>query len=225
MVRRIRVDFFKVETMAMFDSLTEYLNAMEEQMVRLRKEEELRLKRKSKDYEEWTIMQVEHEILFDDYFPRFLRYSFINLLYSIVANRLTALCTEIQNRRNLPLGPKDLKGSELDRCKVFLYKLVSVDISTIANWEPLKSLEKVRHCIVHADGLVAKSRDRGVLEKLVATDSSISILDKSPFAGTLQVDVHFCESAIANATEFFDNLFNLAGFGPPVPEIDINNID
>ena len=101
------------------------------------------------------------------------RYSAIVQLQSIWEIRTRALCVEISRRHpEVRVELSDLKGSALDRAKVYFSKVYPVHINV---WENLEALQKIRDCIVHTGGLVKESRDSKYLKSLPKSAKKASL--------------------------------------------------
>jgi hypothetical protein len=137
------------------------------------------------------------------------------LLSIVFETRLRAACDEIAKRRNLELKEKDLKGAAIERAKVFLEKVAKTPVKDQETWQWLKDFQKVRDCIVHANGRIEMSRDKKRLNELCNKDLGLSI-----DAGSLTIEQEYCTKTLKMAQGFFDQIFLAAGFGPSTPELE-----
>lgn len=211
----MKIDFFRIETANIFHGLTEYQKTMEAQLPIIQEREQSSIEKFRDDnlrnalpYES---MMEEYDWVYEYFFPRSLRYSFIVLLYLVIEHQLNQLCDEIKKRRNLPIRSNEMNGDALKRSKVYLQKVAGISIK---NWETLEDLSKVRNCIVHALGKVELSKDDKHLKLLVKKNIGLSISGKeSQEEGFLIVNAEYCESAVRIAEQFFDEIFDAADFG------------
>ena len=100
-----------------------------------------------------------------DIFPMTLRYSYVTILYMHVESMLSELCDALCDQRSLSLRVSHLNGSLLERSKRYVFKFAGFVQST-SDWNTIDELSKIRDCIVHAGGEVARSRDEKYLVAL-----------------------------------------------------------
>lgn len=84
---------------------------------------------------------------------RMHRYSAILASYSYLESSMLKICTDLEKRRNIAISVSDLQGDGIFRCKKYLNKMAGIDFEEINHqWSDLATLNKLRNCIVHADG-------------------------------------------------------------------------
>jgi hypothetical protein len=198
------------------DGLEKYLSVTEAQM-----EEVQRIERQthesggpaSHDQEDVELFQDELDELDNTYEQHLLpamRYSFVVLLHTVFENQIRAFCSEIQRDRCLPdIRVSDLRGSAIERSQMFLTKLAGMRIQDFPEWEHLRTLQKIRDCVVHAYGRVADSRDKDFLRELATRQSAGVSIDAW---GRIAVTHDFCRQQLANLRRLFDSLFACAGW-------------
>jgi hypothetical protein len=175
----------------------------------------LTLEKKVSEYE-------NHATRFEDSLPTYLRYSIITLLYFAFEARARAMCEELLTRRpktvhrNLEKYMYVQKGKRREKLpfsaavRRFLGNEVVVKIPNSKLWSDIISLEKVRHCIAHTNGLVKDSRDRKHLEQLARGRLGFGIGQD----GYARIQASFCQRMQASVNEFFETIFERAHFGP-----------
>lgn len=140
-----------------------------------------------------------------------MRYSFIVLVHIVTETELRKFCSTIQKERKLTISLSDLKGSAIDQTWTFLSKVVGIpsnDLPT-AEWEKLRSLQKIRNCIAHAHGWVRDSgRDETFLKQFALTGSGVTIGPE----GRLQIEKVYCDQQLDNLRSLFIHLFKLLGW-------------
>jgi len=216
---KIRVDFFRAETMATLKTVREYLATMEDQLNLLRETKEALIRTEAKCWEDLDVDLREFKIVFNEIFPRCLRYSFVVFLYSVMETQLDALCNEIRKRRGLPEELRD-KRTPLERCKDFISKSFGIDFGKTPTWEALTVLEKVRDCIAHTGGRVEDSRDRDFLEIKAKAGIGLAFSDHSISKGRIIVEHKFCADTSDAAISFFGMVFERTGFGPETMQFE-----
>ena len=174
-------DLHSWETEFALDNIKDYIEMIEAQFDTVRKLEMEKIPQNppsglsEEDFAEW---QSEINFLEDRYerdFPSKIRYSFLVLLYIVFETRLKAACDEIAKRRNLELKENELKGSSIERAKLFLEKVAKVTVKDQATWQGILDFQKVRDCIVHSNGEVEISRDKKRIEDLCKKDLGLSV--------------------------------------------------
>jgi len=138
-----------------------------------------------------------------------LRYSFLMLLHIVFETQLRVLCNDIKSQRGLPIAMKDLRGSAIDQALAFLTKLADLSVQNLPEWEQLRTLQKIRDCIVHCHGHVDDSRDRNFLRELAGKGVGVSIDGPD---NRLWVTNQFCEEQLTNLDRLFERLFKAAGW-------------
>ena len=215
-----QLDLRTVDTMHALSALSKYLDVTETQMAAAEQEEMEALKREQPadgdddDWARWSQLQDYTVSLYEEDLRPAMRYSFVVFLQIVLETRLARFCSSIQQERQLPLKESELRGSSLDRAKTFLVKLAGMPLATPPAWNKLRDLQKVRDCIVHANGYVAESRDKKDLEGLAGTGLGMSIDD----CGRLAISKDFCVFGLSQVEELFRDLFKAAGWRVLSPE-------
>ncbi len=104
---------------------------------------------------------------------------------------------------------KDLRGSAIDQGLIFLTKLANLSVQDFPEWEHLRTLQKIRDCVVHCFGHVDDSRDKKFLHELASRGIGVSIEGPD---GRLSVTKQFCEQQLAHLLKLFERLFASAGW-------------
>lgn len=212
------IDFFRMETSALFRGLAEYHEKMEVQLELIQKKEEEQLRSwaeaEALEPAEFFAELDGHRWTYDFLFPRSLRYSFIVLLFLVLESQLGQLCDQVKNRRNLPVRASEFRGGVVQRAKTYLRKMAGIkDV----DWTYVEDLSKIRNCIVHALGKVDLSRDKDRLRHLALRGNGLTISDDEfSEEGILLVSADYCSQAVRNVSAFFDEVFDAAGFGPEI---------
>ena len=197
------------------DGLKKYLDVMEAQMEEVWHIERHVLKSEppAGDEEEhdqhWHVVNNLDRVYETELYPA-MRYSFIVLLQIFTETQLRSFCWELQTERHLSIGVTDLKGTAIEQIRSFLTKLVGVGAQDFPQkeWEDLRTLQKIRDCIVHAYGRVKDSRDEAFLRELASKGAGISIGDD----GRLLVVKDFCQQRLVNLRSLFKRLFKAVGW-------------
>ncbi|HYX71535.1 MAG TPA: hypothetical protein VE732_02085 [Nitrososphaera sp.] len=203
---------FSDETFFIFSELADYVWKMREHLDHLIiKEKEITLSgfsgsalRLRQGIEEWKHNQL---------FPNALHYSFIMLLFITVEERLKKICDLVQQKKNLPLRSKDLRGDSIEQGMIFLDKLAGISRDDIKHWPKITDLLKIRNCIVHTSGRIEFSRDKAYLKELIQKNPEYLKLSahNPPEDKVLIVEHPYCMQSTKDAQEFFEEICEKAG--------------
>jgi len=141
-------------------------------------------------------------------FPTMARYSLTVLIYSVLEEQGQLLCEALRTLKSLPLGWSDLKGDTLKKLHSYAVKLARLPAPTGSIWEDARTLEQIRHCIVHQNGDVARSQDATRLRQLVGKTPGYSVDDR----GRISLGAESGSFLINAMARVFDNFFEHAGF-------------
>ena len=95
-------------------------------------------------------------------FPEVLRYSLFVHLHAKWEHSLEMICKHLQKEKGLSLSQKELQGDVLSRSKLYLTKVAAVGFpKKPATTESLHALNSIRNLIVHANGLLSETYDKG----------------------------------------------------------------
>jgi len=197
------------------DGLEKYLSVTEAQMEEAQRLEcqTLRLQGPASEDEE-GIDEFRREIaslnnLYELNLIPATRYSFVVLLHILLETQLRVFCADLQIQRGLPkISVKDFRGSAVEQAELFLSKLAGVRPQDFPEWEQLRTLQKVRACVVHTYGRVDESRDENFLRELTKKGVGLSI----GYEGRISVNKVFCEQQLINLRNLFQQLFTAVGW-------------
>ena len=214
----MKIEFFRVETSALFDQLAEYHEKMEIQLGLTQQNEEEQLRSQARaeawDPDEFFAMLDTIHRSYDFIVPRYFRYSFIVLLFLVLENRLNQLCDEVKNRHDLPVRASEFKGGIIQRAKTYLRKMAGIkDV----DWAYVEDLSKIRNCIVHGMGKINLSTNEAHLKQVALREEGLEISENGfGEEGILLVSADYCSQAVQNVKAFFDEVFDSAGFDPEI---------
>jgi hypothetical protein len=161
-------------------ALRRYLDLIEAQMEEVHRCERVALdaERPTGDEDEFHVFcqkQDALERLFDEDLVPTMRYSFLVLLHIAFETRLRLFCSTIHKERMLRVTLGDLKGGAIERARTYLTKLAQLPVADFAEWQQLRTLQKLRDCIVHRYGYVADSRDASEIRNLACKETGFTI--------------------------------------------------
>ena len=217
---RIIIDsFFPDLTLATLDGLGQYFETAESQLQSVKQKEYDQIVSEIKgwglspedEWIEWDLAMQEHTATHDMLFSHFLRYSFVVLLFLILENKLREFCEIVGKRKGKT--PPAAKRDIVKQYKRFL-EHAGVSIAQQV-WESVHDLNKVRNCIVHASGNMARATDEKHLRSLAHQDPSIAISgydyegESLPLYledDMLMLTTDYCSHAVADVRRLFENL-------------------
>src|ERR1700720_274561 len=155
-----------VDTASAISGLRKYLELTETQMEKVyRSELEAHASGTPKNADEedrdlhWQIGNLLEQEFEQDLIPA-MRYSFIVLVHIVFESHLRRFCADVQNERKIALSLSDIAGkSPVERSSTYLTKVLGLPVGNLQEWQHLRTVQKIRDCIVHAYGHVKESRD------------------------------------------------------------------
>ena len=130
--------------------------------------------------------------------PYWVRASVVVTVCAAVEGMLMDLAVSAKETEQLPLSPKNLRGSALDQVKLFFTKVAGLRFpSQTPEWRELKALFELRHAIVHAWGRVREQKR-----------DAVGVLNGVKFAnsGEAWLEAEALEAAIGIMRRFADQL-------------------
>lgn len=219
----MRWDLHRWDTSLAFIALSDYLEMIEGQFHLCLEIEQARMRQDpptgldESQLAEWQSTVEFTKERYERDFPSKIRYSFLVLVFSTVEDRLKAFCDEISARHQFGLLEEDFRGtSAIERSALFLGKAAKLAFKERTGWPALKEFQKIRNCVVHANGKVHKG-ERGDIIRNIARHSPGLAVDAQ---GYLSIDRQYCTALVSTMERLFDELYEAAGFGPPTPVIE-----
>ena len=109
-------------------------------------------------------------------FPNTLWSSLFLTLYGIFESTLDILSDYYFENNDLNFSPKELNYKGISRSEIYLRKMVGINFpSDIEQWESIKESADIRHCIIHANGIVDQFNKASSINMLVKKYPGISI--------------------------------------------------
>ncbi len=210
----LKVDLRPVDTEHAISVLRKYLEVMEAQMEEVHRCERVTLDAErphgadEEDYQLFLNQKQALEDLFEQDLAPAMRYSFIILMHTVFETRLRAFCSDIQRDRGIPISLSDIRGSPIDQARTYLAKLAALGIADFPEWQHLRTIQKVRDCIVHAYGYVVESRTEKEIRQLVSENIGLSIDEN----GRLVLTKAFCDEFLSCLARLFQGLFRAVGW-------------
>ncbi len=213
-------DFHRFDTTSQLRWLEIYIDTMETQFENIKNQAERKLPKKPEYgdqelYDLWKKVEIDPFVRkYKDIFPSKLRYSAIVLIWIFLETRLREMCKEIEKRKKLRLKEKDFKGPIIERCKTYLEKVCDIRIEEKI-WSELMDVQKIRNCIIHANGSIKDSSDNKYLKQLTKNEEVDLEID---YEGFLLINREYVLQLLVLIKKFFDQAFDRCGFGKAFPE-------
>ncbi len=207
----LHIDLRPVDILRAIGGLEKYLDLVEAQFEEVHRIERhtLELQRPA-DADDWNELNYLDDLYERDLKPA-MRYSFVVLVHIVFETQLRDFCSRIQRDLKLPeIAVTDLRGGAIDQALIFLTRLAGIRAQDFPEWQQLRTLQKVRDCIIHAYGHVAESRDEKFLRCLATQGDAVSIDDE----GRITVTKAFCERQLITLRTLFNRLFLCVGWNP-----------
>ncbi len=162
------------------------------------------------------------EFFSDDYqkidyvFGKLALDSFVVMLYASIEAGMGLLCDTLRHDRQkkgekVDLRYSDLKGGYLDQAKLYMEKVLDVDLDLGKNaqWPEIVGLRTLRNAIVHNRGLL-NTKD-GALRKHIAQgfielDPKFEDKDNGEVSGYVRVKPEYVDYILPQAQKFFQDI-------------------
>jgi len=143
----------------------------------------------------------------ENIFLTIFHYTSLVATYSFLESSLHSLCNHLHKMKNLSLELADLKNDGIERAKEYLIKVCHINFPEKSHeWLEIQKLNKVRNCIVHAEGNIEKVISKKKICNIVKNTPGLKIVNKR-FIG---VEVSYLNSVIKNIEEFLSKLYDIA---------------
>lgn len=149
------------------------------------------------------------DIFADDYYMieeiyiGIYRKSTLVSIYSFLESFLNKLCRHLYNQHKYPVKLEDLMGEGISRARIYLEKLAKVDFSALnGQWSDLRTLNKIRNCIVHCEGNIKLARNFDSLQNIINNNKSLSLINNE----YIKIEREYIGFCIIKTEEFLSQL-------------------
>ena len=154
----------------------------------------------------------EENYIIENIFLKTFHYSTIVTVYSLLEISLNDLCRFLRNSKKLSLSLEELRGNGIKRAKLYLAKVCLIDFPESNEWNEILKLNKIRNCIVHAQGDIEDAKSPKTLRNIVASTRGVE-LENDRF---IRIDSEYINMALSNTKKLleivyeksFDNCIN-----------------
>ncbi|EAB1658050.1 hypothetical protein ZE40_002298 [Salmonella enterica subsp. diarizonae] len=136
--------------------------------------------------------------------PNIFNKSSLVSLYSCLEHNLNDFCNICQKIKGTEISVTDLHGDGIHKAKKYLTKLMNVNFGASQEWEFIIDLNKVRNCIVHANGNINKMSTTSKLKNIVDNTPGLSLKNSN-----IIVSSGYLINGIAEINKFFIWLYDL----------------
>jgi hypothetical protein len=152
--------------------------------------------------EEAYAKDVEQHLLNTE-FPKFLRNSFFALAYSLLEHHIEIISSMLRNQQNIPISIYDLRGSMLNKAKLF-WKLANIELPKDI-WVEVSNYSEVRQCIVHDNTIIKE--DCNYFNKLKDFAKKKNLIRKRDETIFIVLTKDFCLEAVHSMKNLIDILY------------------
>jgi len=85
-------------------------------------------------------------------FPNMHRRAYLITIVGALETFMDGLCRYTQRARSLEVSVTDLKGSGIERSRIYLRKVIGVQLPQSSNWEEVAIAQKIRNLVTHNRG-------------------------------------------------------------------------
>jgi len=154
--------------------------------------------------QEITEFYGEDFYIIESIFLHTFRYSALVSIYSLIETSMSTLCRHLERREYLTLKLSDLKGKGVERARLYLTKVCHITFPDSSHeWSEIQKLNKVRNCIVHANGNIERVRSSDKLRSIIKDTKGLKIERKR----ILIIEKVYLDNAITWAENFLQKLY------------------
>lgn len=107
--------------------------------------------------------------------PNIFNKSALVSLYSSLEHNLNDFCNICQKMKGTNISVSDFNGDGIHKAKKYLTKLMGIDFGQSQEWQFITEFNKVRNCIVHANGDINKMTSTDKLQAIVKNEPELSL--------------------------------------------------
>jgi hypothetical protein len=140
-----------------------------------------------------------YPVHWDEIFRTNLRSSFLVSLVSLIESQLIQVSRDAAVIARTPIQVSDLKGSLLERARLFLEKFAAFQQPTDNVWAKLSQIYDIRNVFVHHAGFLPAYNHEKRTRQFIQSSDMLTETN-----GSLNLKREFCIYALAVAQEFLD---------------------
>lgn len=202
--------FIKGRTEHFRDYIIELEGKFSQDLKKLEKKYENDIRREGADaeFENYlTDFYADEFYRIDRVFLRSFRYSAIVTIYSLLETSMNSLCNLLKQMKGLSVEVDELRGDGIERAKLYLSKICAIKFPDKSHeWSEIQKLNKIRNCIVHAEGDIWRVHSPKKLNNVVKSTKGLTLENKQ----YLVVEKQYLESAITWVEDFLQELHEIS---------------
>lgn len=134
--------------------------------------------------------------------PNIFNKSAVVTLYTCLEHNLIEFCNLCQHFLKTNISVADFNGEGIFKAKRYLTKLMDIDFGTSQEWEFMTQFNKLRNCIVHANGVVKKGTQNELMN-YIKNSPTLSLNQEI----NLIISMQYLTEVIHNIRVFFQWLY------------------
>lgn len=135
--------------------------------------------------------------------PNIFNKSVLVSLYSCLEHNLMDYCNICQKIEQTKISVTDFNGDGIHKAKRYLTKLMDIDFGLSQEWQFMIEFNKVRNCIVHANGDIKKMNSTVALKTIIDKTPTLSLNNEN----NIIISLHYLEDTILRIRKLFQWLY------------------
>ncbi|WP_169432022.1 hypothetical protein [Dickeya dadantii] len=137
--------------------------------------------------------------------PNIFNKSALVSLYSCLEHNLNDYCNICQKIAKTNISVSDFNGDGIHKAKRYLTKLMDIDFGLSQEWQFMTDLNKVRNCVVHANGDIKKMNSTETLKTIIDKTPTLSLNNES----NIIISLDYLNDTIIKIRKLFQWLYTL----------------
>jgi len=130
--------------------------------------------------------------------PNIFNKSALVSLYSCLEHNLNDFCNICQKFKGTNISVTDFNGDGITKAKKYLTKLMGLDFGKSQEWQFIVDLNKVRNCIVHANGDINAMSSTTSLNNIISNTPNLSLKNNN-----IMISSNYITEAIREINKLF----------------------
>ncbi|HAW2035327.1 TPA: hypothetical protein JLO34_000990 [Escherichia coli] len=135
--------------------------------------------------------------------PNIFNKSALVSLYSCLEHNLNDYCNICQRIVNTNISVTDFNGDGIHKAKRYLTKLMDINFGLSQEWQFMTEFNKVRNCIVHANGDIKKMSTAVALKNIIDKTPTLSLNNEN----NIIISLNFLKDTITKIRKLFQWLY------------------
>ncbi|EFN5877210.1 hypothetical protein [Escherichia coli] len=135
--------------------------------------------------------------------PNIFNKSALVSLYSCLEHNLNDYCNICQRIVNTNISVTDFNGDGIHKAKRYLTKLMDINFGLSQEWQFMTEFNKVRNCIVHANGDIKKMSTAVALKNIIDKTPTLSLNNEN----NIIISLNYLKDTITKIRKLFQWLY------------------